>query len=87
MEIFVYSLKNCGHCDLLKNKLDEEELEYTVYEVSEKREMYEEVMKITNKDALPTLLIRNPENNKGQFLVAGTDFITPDEAIVLINHF
>jgi glutaredoxin len=76
----IFTLNGCSHCKFLKD-------EYEEFEVSKSRKIYDEVVKLTKVDALPTVYLQDPETLSGPIFVAGRDFQTKEEAIEKIKKY
>lgn len=83
----VFTLDGCSHCTILKNELKANDIPFTEFEVTKYKKIYDEVMKISKVDALPTVYLQNPETNSGPVLVAGLDFDNKEEAIQRIKRY
>jgi len=79
MEIKVFSMKGCPHCDNLKNKLTENKIDFVEVDVDENEKLYKSFSKKVNNDLLPAVLI-----DKTAFL-PDKSFKTIDEAVVQIK--
>ncbi len=79
MEVKVFSMKGCPHCDNLKNKLKENKIDFTEIDVDENEKLYESFSKKVGNDFLPAILI-----DKTAFL-PDRSFNTIDEAVTQIK--
>tara|TARA_R110002020_G_scaffold222922_1_gene431863 strand:- start:3421 stop:3678 length:258 start_codon:yes stop_codon:yes gene_type:complete len=79
MEIKIFSMKGCPHCDNLKNKLKENKIDFTEIDVDENEKLYEAFSKKVKNDFLPAILI-----DKTAFL-PDKSFNTIDEAVTQIK--
>jgi glutaredoxin len=79
MEIKVFSMKGCPHCDKLKNKLTENKIDFVEVDVDENEKLYKSFSKKVNNDLLPAVLI-----DKTAFL-PDKSFNTIDEAVIQIK--
>jgi len=79
MEIKIFSMKGCPHCDNLKNKLKENKIDFTEIDVDENEKLYEAFSKKVKNDFLPAILI-----DKTAFL-PDKSFNTIDEAVIQIK--
>jgi glutaredoxin len=79
MEVRVFSMKGCPHCDNLKNQLKENNIKFTEIDVDENEEMYNRFSKIVENEFLPAILI-----GKNAF-VPDRSFNTINEAVDLIK--
>ena len=46
MEIKIFSMKGCPHCDNLKDKLKENKIDFVVIDVDENEKLYELITRI-----------------------------------------
>ena len=79
MEIKIFSMKGCPHCDNLKDKLKENKIDFVVIDVDENEKLYEVFSKKVKNDFLPAILI-----DKTAFL-PDKSFNTIDEAVIQIK--
>ena len=79
MEIKIFSMKGCPHCDNLKDKLKENKIDFVVIDVDENEKLYEAFSKKVKNDLLPAVLI-----DKTAFL-PDKSFNTIDEAVIQIK--
>jgi|TARA_R110000751_G_scaffold67612_1_gene137918 glutaredoxin len=79
MEIKIFSMKGCPHCDNLKDKLKENKIDFVVIDVDENEKLYEAFSKKVKNDFLPAILI-----DKTAFL-PDKSFNTIDEAVIQIK--
>ena len=81
MEVIVFSMEGCPHCDNLKQKLTEKEIKFTVKDVDEHEVLYESFSKKVDSEFLPAILI-----GKKAF-IPDRSFKTIDQAVKIIeNH-
>lgn len=83
----VFTLDGCSHCQILKQELRNQNIDYNEFEVSEYKELYDQIMENTKIDALPTIYLQNTETGAGPIFVAGRDFSTKEEAIKKIKKY
>ena len=79
MEISVFSMKGCPHCDNLKNKLKENNIEFVEIDINENELLYERVSKKVNNEFLPAILVGKTA------YVPEKSFTTIDEAVELVK--
>jgi glutaredoxin len=79
--IFVFSLNSCNHCVALKERLKEEEINYTELEINTYKEIWEQVVKQTNMNILPTVFVRKGETDDGPVFVPNRDYTSIEELI------
>ena len=79
MEVRVFSMKGCPHCDNLKKQLKENNIKFIEIDVDENEEMYNKFSKIVENEFLPAILI-----GKNAF-VPDRSFNTINEAVDLVK--
>jgi glutaredoxin len=81
MEIKIFSMKGCPHCDKLKDKLKENDINFLVLDVDEHEELYDKFSKKVDNEFLPAILI-----GKTAFLPEKS-FQTIDDAVKLVKKY
>lgn len=79
MEINVFSMKGCPHCDNLKNKLKENNIEFVELDIDDNNLLYERFSKKVDNEFLPAILIGKTA------YVPEKSFTTIDEAVELVK--
>lgn len=79
MEIKIFSVKGCPHCENLKNKLNENNISFIELDVDENEKLYENFSKKVNNEFLPAILIGKTA------YVPEKSFKTINEAVELIK--
>ena len=79
MEVRVFSMKGCPHCDNLKNKLIENNIEFVELDVDDNELLYERFSKKVKNEFLPAMLV-----DKTAY-VPEKSFNTIDEAVELVK--
>jgi glutaredoxin len=79
MEINVFSMKGCPHCDNLKNKLKENNIEFVEIDIDDNNLLYERFSKKVDNEFLPAILIGKTA------YVPERSFTTIDEAVELVK--
>lgn len=77
--ILVYTMKGCGHCNNLKQKLDESKIPYINKDIDIYASEYEKVSKELNVDFIPIVKIEE------QWLIPEKDFNSIDECVEKIK--
>ena len=81
MEVIVFSMEGCPHCDNLKNQLVEKNINFTEKDVDNHEILYESFSKKVDSEFLPAILI-----GKKAF-IPDRSFKTIDQAVKIIeNH-
>ncbi len=79
MEVKIFSMKGCPHCDNLKNQLNESDIDFVEVDIDENEKLYDTFSKKVGNDLLPAVLI-----DKTAFL-PDKSFNTIDEAVKQIK--
>ena len=79
MEIKIFSMKGCPHCDNLKNQLKESKIDFTEVDIDDNKELYDSFSKKVDSEFLPAVVI-----GKTAFL-PDRSFNTIDEAVKQIK--
>jgi glutaredoxin len=77
--ILVYSMKGCGHCTNLKNKLIENKINFINKDVNIYESEYEKISKELDTQFLPLVSV------DGEWLVPEKDFTTIDECVEKVS--
>ena len=85
--IVVFTLKGCGHCVELKKELKELEIPYSEIEITDNEKIWNQVVKQTGHNALPTVFIGLEGKENGPVFVPGRDFESKDEIIEIIKKY
>ena len=75
----MFSMKGCPHCDNLKNKLKENNIEFVEIDIDENELLYERFSKKVNNEFLPAILVGKTA------YVPEKSFTTIDEAVELVK--
>ncbi len=83
MEVIVFSMEGCPHCDNLKQQLKERKISFTEKDVDdvENEVLYESFSKKVNSDFLPAVII-----GKKAFL-PDRSFKTIDQGVEIIQNY
>jgi glutaredoxin len=84
--LIIFTLDTCPFCDILKNKLLENSIDFHNVEITKNIELWEQVLSQTGDDALPTVFIQTDEKGDGLVYTPGRDFQDPDEIIQIIKN-
>jgi glutaredoxin len=86
-KIIVFSLNGCGHCLVLKKQLNDDNIEFTEIEVSKNSEIWDQVVKQTGHNSLPTVFISLNGEDDGPVFVPGRDYQDKDEIVKIIKTY
>jgi glutaredoxin 3 len=79
--INIFTLSGCGHCKTMKNLLSENNLPYKEFEINENREIFDQVVKLTGQNVLPTIYLQDKETGQGPIFVPGRDYMEENEIL------
>jgi len=80
VRVKVFSMKGCPHCEKLKSKLNENNIDYIDIDIDEHEELYNNFSKKVNNEYLPAILMDRTA------FVPEKSFNTIDEAVSLIKN-
>jgi glutaredoxin len=86
-QIYIFTLNGCSHCTELKKGLKEQNIDYVELEIGKNREIWEQVVKQTGHNVLPTVFISVNGGEDGPVFVPGRDYIEKDEVIQKIKEY
>lgn len=86
-QIFIFSLTGCGHCRTLKEKLNELSIPFTDLEINSYREIWDQVVKQTGLNILPTVFIKKGNTDDGPVFVPSRDFTSQEELLEKIKIY
>ena len=80
-------MTNCSHCKDLKTKLINAEIQFKDFEIIEHQTYWNEIVKQTGENIVPTIYLRDKELKNNRILIPGKDFNNGDEAINIIKKY
>lgn len=88
--LVVFTMKGCPFCDMLKEKLNEENLVYFDRDIDKYKDEYDLFVKATGSDFVPSFMIieSKEKDTKSYLFTPERDFNQIDEGLQIIkNHF
>jgi len=88
--LLVYTMKGCPHCQTMKDKLNENKIEYYERDIDEHSDEYDLFVEITENEYVPAfMIVESPEENPNSLLFApDRDFTDIDDGVRIIKeHF
>ena len=61
--LIIFTLNGCGFCQSVKQKLKNESISFTEYEINQFPDLWDQVVSQTNSEYLPTFFIREDSND------------------------
>ena len=86
MEIIVFTLNGCEHCESLKKRLTDMNVTYQEIEINENRLIWDQVVEQTGYNFLPTIFIKTLDNDTGQVFIPSVDFNDEDGIVEIIKN-
>ena len=86
-QIFVFSMNGCGHCKTLKEKFNELSIPFTDLEINSNREIWDQVVKQTGLNILPTVFIKKGQTDDGPFFVPSRYFKSKEQLLEKIKIY
>lgn len=86
----VFTMKSCPFCQMLKENLDKEGIEYVDRDIHEHEDEYNMFVDITGNDYVPAfMLIENPDSEQPltELFAPDRDFDNIDEGAEIIREF
>jgi len=88
--VVLYTMSSCPFCSEMKDMLNEENIEYYERDIDVHKKEYDDFVKLTENDYLPSFSIitidENNEVNNFEYLVPDESFNSLDEAVEKIKE-
>lgn len=84
-QIIIFTLDGCYYCMKLKSELDDLLIPYMEIEVTVNPQIWNQVVKQTGHDSLPTVFIKKENTDTGPVYIPGRDFENQEEIIEIIK--
>ena len=88
--LILFTMKGCPFCDIMKEQLNELDVDYVVRDINEYEEEYDMFVEITENDFVPAfMIIESPDENPKTMLFApDRDFNEIEDGVKIIKeHF
>ena len=86
-KVFIFTLNGCGHCKELKKGLNEQNIDYIELEIGKNQEIWDQVVKQTGHNVLPTVFISLAGGEDGPVFVPGRDYVEKEDVIEKIKEY
>jgi glutaredoxin len=87
MEVFIFTLNDCEHCQDLKNRLFNEQIPFKDFEINQHKPFWDDIVKQTGSEYVPTVYLRDKNKKTARILTPLKDFNNGDEAINIIKKY
>jgi glutaredoxin len=87
MDVIIFSLADCEHCQDLKKRLFNEQIPFRDFEINKHKPFWDDIVKQTGSDYVPTIYLKDDKTKTGRILVPLKDFTNGDEAIKIIKKY
>ena len=86
--LVLFTMKGCPYCEIMKEKLNENEINFVDRDIDEYSEEYDLFVEVTENDFVPSfMIIESPEKNPKTHLYAPErDFNELDDGIKIIKE-
>ena len=84
--VVVFTMKSCPFCQMLKENLDKEGIEYVDRDIHEHEDEYNMFVKMTENEYVPAIMIVNEQTRDAKFYAPDRDFEDLDQAVNLIKE-
>lgn len=86
-KLIIFTLNGCGHCSNLKKRLDDINIVYREVEITQNKEVWDEIVKQIKYDYLPTVLISPDDSQIGHIFVPSVHYQTEDKIVEIIQSY
>lgn len=83
--IVIFTLNGCSHCKSLKKRLEQLEINFVEIEITQNKEIWDQVVQQTGHNVLPTVFIKSENGDDGPVYVPGRDYTSEDHIIKIIQ--
>lgn len=86
--VVLFTMKGCPYCEMMKEQLNELQLEYVERDIDEHEEEYDLFVEVTENDFVPAfMIIESPEENPKTHLFAPErDFHEIEDGVKIIKE-
>jgi glutaredoxin len=86
--LVVFTMKGCPFCDMMKDKLNENEIEFVERDIDEHSEEYDLFVEVTENEYVPSFMIIEDINGepKTQLFAPERDYDEIDDCVKIIKE-
>jgi len=85
--LIIFTLNGCGHCQQFKQKLNEQSIPFSEFDVDQNQELWNQVVDQTGNELLPAFFIKKENSDTGPVFCPEKDFNDDDQAIAIIKKY
>lgn len=87
----VYTMKGCPWCQMMKEELVKKEIPYIERDIHEFEDEYDEFVKLTNNEYVPSLMLATLDENENptdiKLLAPERDFSEINEGVEMVKEY
>jgi glutaredoxin len=85
--VILYTMKGCPFCDMMKDKLNENKIEFHVRDIDQHKDEYDLFVELTENEYVPAFMIINepPEDPNPKLFAPERDFDEIDDGVEIIK--
>jgi glutaredoxin len=87
MDVLIFTLSDCEHCNDLKKRLNGIKIPFKELEINKHKAFWNDIVKETGSDVVPTVCLMDNVNKGARILIPGRDFHTEDDIIYIIKKY
>lgn len=84
-KLIIFTLNGCGFCKNIKQKLNDELISFTEYEINQYPDLWEQVVNQTNSEYLPTIFIKEENSTTGEVFCPIKDFDNEEDILNIVK--
>ena len=84
--VILYTMKGCPFCDMMKEQLVEENIEYYERDIDEHDEEHKLFVEVTGSDYVPAFMIVDTVTEDAKLFAPDRDFQDINEAVGIIKN-
>ena len=82
--LYLFTLEGCSHCVEVKDRLKTENIKYKELDIDKHENIWDEVVKETEQDYVPTIFIQDDDDGSGKIYTPINDYNDIDELMTII---
>lgn len=86
-ELILFTYYDCKYCKSLMKRLDNENIPYFIFDVIKNRVEWLEIVNRIGIDIVPTIYIKDEDEENGKFYQPNRDYKNEDEIFEIIKSY